>query len=79
MFLLLCFRFRAAADGLKMGLSNNDDAMNKIPLKSGVDDEEKNGGEFIHDTATAEEARRELRYVHYLLYQRFPLNTHGHK
>uniref|UniRef100_T1P7W8 Gamma-glutamyltranspeptidase n=1 Tax=Musca domestica TaxID=7370 RepID=T1P7W8_MUSDO len=46
-----------------MGLSNNDDAMNKIPLKSGVDDEEKNGGEFIHDTATAEEARRELRRV----------------
>ncbi|XP_073832162.1 glutathione hydrolase 1 proenzyme isoform X2 [Musca autumnalis] len=46
-----------------MGLSNNDDAMNKIPLKSGVDDEEKNGGEFIHDTATAEEARREQRRV----------------
>lgn len=46
-----------------MGLSNNDDAMNKIPLKSVTDDEEKNGGEFIHDTATAEEARREQRYV----------------
>lgn len=45
-----------------MGLSNNDDAMNKIPLKSVTDDEEKNGGEFIHDTATAEEARREQRY-----------------
>ncbi|XP_013106047.2 glutathione hydrolase 1 proenzyme isoform X1 [Stomoxys calcitrans] len=51
------------ADGLKMGLSNNDDAMNKIPLKSVTDDEEKNGGEFIHDTATAEEARREQRRV----------------
>lgn len=50
-----------------MGLSNNDDAMNKIPLKSVIDDEEKNGGEFIHDTATAEEARREQRYV----YQQF--------
>lgn len=49
------------ADGLKMGLSSNDDAMNKIPLKSVTDDEEKNGGEFIHDTATAEEARREQR------------------
>ncbi|XP_075155070.1 glutathione hydrolase 1 proenzyme isoform X2 [Haematobia irritans] len=46
-----------------MGLSNNDDAMNKIPLKSVTDDEEKNGGEFIHDTATAEEARREQRRV----------------
>ncbi|XP_046801370.1 LOW QUALITY PROTEIN: glutathione hydrolase 1 proenzyme [Lucilia cuprina] len=45
-----------------MGLSNNDDAMNKIPLKS-VTDDEKNGGEFIHDTATAEEARREQRRV----------------
>ncbi|XP_046801372.1 A-agglutinin anchorage subunit-like [Lucilia cuprina] len=52
-----------SADGLKMGLSNNDDAMNKIPLKSVTDDEEKNGGEFIHDTATAEEARREQRRV----------------
>ncbi|XP_065365732.1 glutathione hydrolase 1 proenzyme isoform X2 [Calliphora vicina] len=46
-----------------MGLSNNDDAMNKIPLKSVTDDDEKNGGEFIHDTATAEEARREQRRV----------------
>lgn len=62
-FLFVYFR----ADGLKMGLSNNDDAMNKIPLKSVIDDEEKNGGEFIHDTATAEEARREQRYV----YQQF--------
>lgn len=40
---------------------SNDDAMNKIPLKSVTDDEEKNGGEFIQDTATAEEARREER------------------
>ncbi|XP_037936273.1 scoloptoxin SSD14 isoform X2 [Teleopsis dalmanni] len=40
---------------------SNDDAMNKIPLKSssGLDDEEKNGGEFVHDTTAAEEARRE--------------------
>ncbi|XP_017094748.2 glutathione hydrolase 1 proenzyme isoform X2 [Drosophila bipectinata] len=42
--------------------SNNEDAMNKIPLKSagGLDsDEEKNGGELMQDTAAAEEARRE--------------------
>ncbi|XP_032594039.1 scoloptoxin SSD14 [Drosophila grimshawi] len=40
---------------------SNDDAMNKIPLKSssGLDDDEKNGGELIQDTAAAEEARRE--------------------
>ncbi|XP_067641141.1 scoloptoxin SSD14 isoform X2 [Eurosta solidaginis] len=40
---------------------SNEDALNKIPLKSagGLDDEEKNGGEFISDTAAAEEARRE--------------------
>ncbi|KRF93793.1 scoloptoxin SSD14 isoform X2 [Drosophila mojavensis] len=40
---------------------SNDDAMNKIPLKSsnGLDDEEKNGDELIQDTAAAEEARRE--------------------
>uniref|UniRef100_A0A1B0FNN7 Gamma-glutamyltransferase n=1 Tax=Glossina morsitans morsitans TaxID=37546 RepID=A0A1B0FNN7_GLOMM len=49
-------------DGLKM-VHSNDDAMNKIPLKSVTDDEEKNGGEFIQDTATAEEARREERRV----------------
>uniref|UniRef100_A0A0A1XBJ8 Gamma-glutamyltranspeptidase 1 n=1 Tax=Zeugodacus cucurbitae TaxID=28588 RepID=A0A0A1XBJ8_ZEUCU len=40
---------------------SNEDALNKIPLKSasGLDDEEKNGGEFTSDTAAAEEARRE--------------------
>ncbi|XP_033238764.1 glutathione hydrolase 1 proenzyme isoform X2 [Drosophila pseudoobscura] len=41
---------------------SNEDAMNKIPLKSasGLDsDEEKNGGELMQDTAAAEEARRE--------------------
>lgn len=40
---------------------SNDDAMNKIPLKSsnGLDDEEKNGDELMQDTAAAEEARRE--------------------
>jgi len=40
---------------------NNEDAMNKIPLKSsnGADDEEKNGGEFACDRDAAEEARRE--------------------
>ncbi|XP_049311942.1 scoloptoxin SSD14 isoform X1 [Bactrocera dorsalis] len=47
-------------DGLKM-VHSNEDALNKIPLKSasGLDDEEKNGGEFTSDTAAAEEARRE--------------------
>ncbi|XP_017487784.1 PREDICTED: uncharacterized protein LOC108376113 isoform X2 [Rhagoletis zephyria] len=47
-------------DGLKM-VHSNEDALNKIPLKSasGLDDEEKNGGEFTSDTAVAEEARRE--------------------
>ncbi|SPP78133.1 glutathione hydrolase 1 proenzyme isoform X2 [Drosophila guanche] len=41
---------------------SNEDAMNKIPLKSasGLDsDEEKNGGELMQDTTAAEEARRE--------------------
>ncbi|XP_017025665.1 glutathione hydrolase 1 proenzyme isoform X2 [Drosophila kikkawai] len=41
---------------------SNEDAMNKIPLKSagGLDsDEEKNAGELMQDTAAAEEARRE--------------------
>ena len=51
-------RFRS--DGLKM-VHNNEDAMNKIPLKSAsnMDEEEKNGGELLGDTAAAEEARRE--------------------
>lgn len=44
-----------------MGISSNDDIMNKIPLKSLPEDEGNNIGEFIHDTATAEEARREKR------------------
>lgn len=52
-----------AADAHKMvHQSSNEDAMNKIPLKSagGLDsDEEKNGGELMQDTAAAEEARRE--------------------
>ncbi|XP_054728729.1 scoloptoxin SSD14 isoform X1 [Anastrepha obliqua] len=49
-----------STDGLKM-VHSNEDALNKIPLKSasGLDDEEKNGGEFTSDTAAAEEARRE--------------------
>ncbi|XP_030378608.1 scoloptoxin SSD14 isoform X2 [Scaptodrosophila lebanonensis] len=40
---------------------NHDDPMNKIPLKSssGLDDDEKNGGELMQDTEAAEEARRE--------------------
>ncbi|EDW65550.2 scoloptoxin SSD14 isoform X3 [Drosophila virilis] len=48
-------------DAHKMVHHGNDDAMNKIPLKSssGLDDEEKNGGELMQDTAAAEEARRE--------------------
>ncbi|KAH8387244.1 hypothetical protein KR093_005848, partial [Drosophila rubida] len=51
----------ATADAHKMVHHSNDDAMNKIPLKSasGLDDEEKNGGELMQDTAAAEEARRE--------------------
>jgi len=52
----------AAADAHKMVHHSNEDAMNKIPLKSagGLDsDEEKNGGELMQDTAAAEEARRE--------------------
>jgi len=51
-----------AADAHKMVHHSNEDAMNKIPLKSagGLDsDEEKNGGELMQDTAAAEEARRE--------------------
>lgn len=45
---------------------SNEDAMNKIPLKSagGLDsDEEKNGGELMQDTAAAEEARREQMWA----------------
>ncbi|KAH8292920.1 hypothetical protein KR044_008657, partial [Drosophila immigrans] len=51
----------AAAEAHKMVHPSNDDAMNKIPLKSasGLDDEEKNGGELMQDTAAAEDARRE--------------------
>uniref|UniRef100_W8BUZ8 Gamma-glutamyltranspeptidase 1 n=2 Tax=Ceratitis capitata TaxID=7213 RepID=W8BUZ8_CERCA len=47
-------------DGLKM-VHSNEDALNKIPLKTAnsLEDEEKAGGEFISDTAAAEEARRE--------------------
>lgn len=54
-------------DGLKM-VHSNEDALNKIPLKSasGLDDEEKNGGEFTSDTAAAEEARREQMWVQYV-------------
>ncbi|XP_023034708.2 scoloptoxin SSD14 isoform X1 [Drosophila willistoni] len=50
-----------ASDAHKMVHHNNEDAMNKIPLKSasGLDDEEKNGGELMQDTAAVEEARRE--------------------
>ncbi|KAH8280740.1 hypothetical protein KR054_006195 [Drosophila jambulina] len=52
----------ASADAYKMVHQSNEDAMNKIPLKSagGLDsDEEKNGGDLMQDTAAAEEARRE--------------------
>ncbi|KAH8275847.1 hypothetical protein KR018_005572 [Drosophila ironensis] len=52
----------AGSDANKMVNQSNEDAMNKIPLKSagGLDsDEEKNGGELMQDTAAAEEARRE--------------------
>lgn len=52
----------SAADAYKMVHQSNEDAMNKIPLKSagGLDsDEEKNGGDLMQDTAAAEEARRE--------------------
>ncbi|KAL7744949.1 hypothetical protein ACLKA6_007221 [Drosophila palustris] len=61
-----------AADAHKMVHHNNDDAMNKIPLKSasGLDDEEKNGGELMQDTAAAEEARREQMRVNILAWMK---------
>ncbi|KRK06818.1 glutathione hydrolase 1 proenzyme isoform X2 [Drosophila yakuba] len=52
---------------------SNEDAMNKIPLKSagGLDsDEEKNGGELMQDTAAAEEARREQMRVKVLAWMK---------
>ncbi|XP_017012911.2 scoloptoxin SSD14 isoform X5 [Drosophila takahashii] len=63
----------AAADAHKMVHHSNEDAMNKIPLKSagGLDsDEEKNGGELMQDTAAAEEARREQMRVKVLAWMK---------
>ncbi|XP_062138224.1 glutathione hydrolase 1 proenzyme isoform X4 [Drosophila sulfurigaster albostrigata] len=62
----------ATADAHKMVHHSNDDAMNKIPLKSasGLDDEEKNGGELMQDTAAAEEARREQMHANLLAWSK---------
>ncbi|XP_017853266.1 glutathione hydrolase 1 proenzyme isoform X2 [Drosophila busckii] len=51
---------------------SNEDAMNKIPLKShsGLDDEERNGGELMQDTNAAEEARREQMRANVLVWMK---------
>lgn len=40
---------------------NNEEALNKIPLKSVSDDEERNGGEFARELSSVEESRREAK------------------
>lgn len=58
-------------------VSNTEEALNKIPLKSVSDDEEKNGGEFARDiVASAEESRREAKYVFKVTHSIHSLQTH---